>query len=623
MLHTEEMTKVLFAGTDNYLKAVIEKLYSMGVIHLKNHKSSEEIDIGAPLEDASSLSETIVKLRSIASYLNIDFKKETKTKSKKTLEINLNEINSEVQQLNSEILSTQDRLKEIEDSLRLKKSEIPELTYLSRLKIPFEMLSDVQALDVFIGVISKPSGFSDTLKNVTKRFELISAEIEKENKLVIALFSDKSSNAQILNILQKHGFSAIDIKKYIGSEKPNVLLGKINAEIKELEFEKEKLSKKFPELKQKWSDYIIHAEKILSEELEKAEAPLRFGKTKDSFIISGYVPEKIFEKVSGELKKITKDKIYIKKLSIGEEEHVPAKLHNPKLVNSFEFFMHLYGLPNQQEIDPTFFIFLTFPIFFGFMLGDIGYGAVSLIFFWLMKKAMPKVGFFFNILMLASLFSIIFGFVFGEVFGFEQLGAVEIPRLLSRNPAHSLYPLMIAAGIIGAIHVNIGVLVGFANELHHGLVKAILAKGAWLVLEAGVALMVLSMMKIIPLSIYVGAGVLLLSVVMLTFGEGFRGIIEIPALFGSMLSYLRLMAIGLSSVGLALVINDLAGQFFKDGLTWLIIPGILILIVGHVLNIAIGILGSFLHSLRLHYVEFFTKFYKGGGIPYVPFGHVK
>jgi len=102
-------------------------------------------------------------------------------------------------------------------------------------------------------------------------------------------------------------------------------------------------------------------------------------------------------------------------------------------------------------------------------------------------------------------------------------------------------------------------------------------------------------------------------------GEGAKGLIEIPALFSHMLSYARLMAVGLASVILAAVINDLAGEMFAAGIAG-IIGGVLLLAVGHSVNIGLGLISPFLHSLRLHYVEFFTKFYHGGGIRYIPFG---
>ena len=107
---------------------------------------------------------------------------------------------------------------------------------------------------------------------------------------------------------------------------------------------------------------------------------------------------------------------------------------------------------------------------------------------------------------------------------------------------------------------------------------------------------------------------------MIYLGEGVQGLVELPAIFSNMLSYMRLGAVGLASVGLAVVINEnLTLPFIEKGGIYTFF-GILIFIIGHIINILLGLIGPFLHSLRLHYVEFFSKFYKGGGIQYVPFG---
>ena len=118
---------------------------------------------------------------------------------------------------------------------------------------------------------------------------------------------------------------------------------------------------------------------------------------------------------------------------------------------------------------------------------------------------------------------------------------------------------------------------------------------------------------------YIGLGVVLVGLLMLLKGHGIYGIIEVPSLASNILSYARLFALGLASVALALIINEFAAAFFAKGGV-MIVPAILILIAGHAMNIALGIIGGFLQSLRLHYVEFFTKFYKGGGKRYNPFG---
>ena len=110
-----------------------------------------------------------------------------------------------------------------------------------------------------------------------------------------------------------------------------------------------------------------------------------------------------------------------------------------------------------------------------------------------------------------------------------------------------------------------------------------------------------------------------LAVIMLYKGEGFKGLIELPSIFSNILSYARLMALGLASVKLAEVVNEFSGEFFQHG-GFSVLYGIMLLVVGHAINIGLGILGPFLHSLRLHYVEFFTKFFKGGAKRFSPFG---
>jgi len=314
---------------------------------------------------------------------------------------------------------------------------------------------------------------------------------------------------------------------------------------------------------------------------------------------------------------VTKENVEIKISEPSHEQDVPVKLANNKLAKPFEFLMKLYALPKYNEIDPTIFLFITFPLFFGIILGDIGYGIVVALLLMYLSKKFPGAGPLAKVLMPAAISSVFFGFVFGEIFGFEELFGYELPHLISR--VHQINDMLIISVVIGIVHVNIGFLLGFLNELsHEGLKKAILAKGSWWVLQLSIAMAYASVSGLVGIPLYVSGILAAVAIAMLILGEP-QGIIEVPGLVSNILSYSRLMAVGLASVSLAAVVNGFVEDFAHAG-GIMIFAAILVGILGHAMNIALGLLGGFLHSIRLNYVEFFTKFFKGGATPYNPFG---
>ena len=148
-------------------------------------------------------------------------------------------------------------------------------------------------------------------------------------------------------------------------------------------------------------------------------------------------------------------------------------------------------------------MFLMYPIFFGFMLGDVGYGIVSFALFYFLKKKIPKGAALFNVLLLSSVVAIFFGFIYGEFFGLEEIGHFAIPHLLSR--AHEVSKLMYISIAIGILHINWGLIVGFVNILKaHGVKHALFEKGSWFVLEIGILLLALSYLNIVAVSSLVG-----------------------------------------------------------------------------------------------------------------------
>ena len=400
--------------------------------------------------------------------------------------------------------------------------------------------------------------------------------------------------------------------------KATTALSTVQQQLKQLHTEKTAEEKTLHELNTQHTTFLLQTKEILQTALEQTEAPLLFGASKHLISITGWIPEKNVKKVEQTVQQLSeKNEVELTLTTPTKEDDVPIKLQNPKVAKPFEFFLRMFSLPSYNEIDPTIIMAITFPIFFGFILGDIGYGIIVLALFLFLKKKLPAISDLFNIVIISSISSIIFGILFGEIFGTEEVFGYHLPHVLSR--AHQIQDLLYISVAIGIIHINLGLLLGFINEkMNHGFKTALFAKGSWFLLELGVLIVAFGNSIGIPqIAGYVAIAAAILGLIK---GEGITGVIELPALFGNMLSYARLMAVGVASVSLAAVVNQLSGQLFTSGSIFLIIVGVFTLLIGHTINIILGVAEGILHPLRLHYVEFFGKFYKGSSTPYKPFG---
>ena len=615
MLKPEKMAKVMIAGHKKDLSKVIDTLHQKKVLHIVEHKRGR-LDIGNPLREGEEISFLLLQIRGLISMLGIK-----RMAPKKELKfLNVRETKKDITKLFAVVQKRVDELAKIKTILDGKKKQITTLEKLSFYKGNLEALREIKSLAFFIGEVKDSAALEQEINNITAVHHLETNKGKSKDFLILA--AEKTAENKISSILPKFSFrpEPLDtIAEFKGM--PEDILIRTRPEFEKLQKRHESIEAFLNTLRSRLSSSLPLQENYLTKLTEKTEAPLRMAVTQNTFLVSGWLPQKNKDDTIKALNAATKGRIAIEDASFDEHERVPVKLNNPALIRPFEFFLDLYALPNHHEIDPTVFIFLGFPIFFGMMLGDIGYGLVSLTLFLVLMKLIPQMKSLLKVMILSALSTIVFGFVFGEFFGAEELFGHEIPYLIHRT--HDIQTMLVISVLIGVLHIVIGLLIGFYNELHHhGLLKAINAKLGWIVLLAGAGILLneLAFKAImIPNAMVIGGALASLSIVMLFLGEGVRGMVELPGIFGNILSYARLMALGVASAGLAAVINDISMPMFRGGIIG-IIAGTIILLLGHLINFVLGLIGPFLHSLRLQYVEFFTKFYEGGGTRYVPFG---
>ena len=297
-----------------------------------------------------------------------------------------------------------------------------------------------------------------------------------------------------------------------------------------------------------------------------------------------------------------------------ELEDVPVVLRNPAYFRPFELLVRLLPTPRYTSIDPTPYVGIFFPLFFGMILGDVGYGllllaaAAGIVAFVKRRRTLRQAG---QILLASSLYTIVFGAVYGEFFG--ELGArwLGFEPWLDRRTA--ILPMLYFALAAGAVHVTVGLVLGFAASLKGHRTREAVARLASLlamlclagVLASYFAPVAELMRKPLLTALLVIAPVLL-------FTGGLLAPFELLRHVGNVISYARIMAVGLASVLLAYVANRLAGA---AGSAWL---GVAVAVLLHAFNIVLGVFAPTIHALRLHYVEFFSKFIETGGPKYQP-----
>lgn len=389
-------------------------------------------------------------------------------------------------------------------------------------------------------------------------------------------------------------------------------LGDIPRELEATRSERETLGRTHgPELRR--------ARAGLNDRLRELDALPLSGMTAHAFVLEGWVPAAARRDLETGIGRSFGEDVVVSEIAREEwkSEEAPVVLSNPRLFRPFEAVIRLLPLPSYGTIDPTPFVAVFFPAFFGLMLGDVGYGVV-LAGLGLLAHARSKPGTLLRnvseIVGPCALFAIVAGFLYGELFG--DLGTRWFglrPILFSR--ADALIPFLLLAVSLGAVHILLGLGLSVASNIRrhprHALGSGL--SGLMIIL---IIVALLAAVKVLPAVFFTPVVIALLaSFPVLIVLEGIVAPIELLSTIGNILSYARIMALGVASVMMAVVANKMVGAIGS------VAVGILFALLFHLVNFAIALFSPTIHALRLHYVEFFGKFYSPGGVRYAPYGH--
>lgn len=432
----------------------------------------------------------------------------------------------------------------------------------------------------------------------------------------------KKEQGKVAAAMNNWSFTKVELPSYEGT---------IHSALENWKQEVQEGREKLKELRGKIAGY---AEKLpllkkccdaVSSDLQAAEMVQRLGCTQSAFVLEGWIPADRLSEVSAEISSIYEN-IYIASRDPVEGEDVPVLLKNNNFVQPFEDITEMYSTPLYGDIDPTPLMAPFYWITFGIMLGDVGYGLLLLLAtLFMIKKADMQGGMrnLVKMLFYCSFPTIIGGVLFGGWFADAGSTLFGIDAL-AINPMEGNGPLqmLIFSVLLGAVQIIVGLLAKMVVDIKHGQVwDGIRFNLTWILLFAGFALFATPYKQVALIVTIVGAA----SVVLLQgngknpikrIGGGLGKLYGITSFLSDVLSYARIFALVLATSVIGMVMNLLAGMMFGNPIMWIF--GVLILVGGHIFNILISGLSAYVHTARLQFIEFFGKFYEGGGTKFQP-----
>ena len=749
MLRPERMSKVSVTGSKAVMEAVVETVHGLNLLHVTEYDGSwEGFDPGDPASGAEESSERLVTVRALESILDLDEEDAGPTRI-----VTDDALDEELSEIRERVNGLDDRRQELESEIRAVEEDRDAIEPFVDLGIDLDLLAGYDALDVAVG-----EGDRATVERALDDAAAVDAYEIFAGSDTLGIFARPAADADgdvLDDVLVGANFTAIEVPDAEGS--PEEYAAELESERDRLEAELETVDAELESEKADAAGFLLAAEEKLSIDVQRTEAPLSFATTDNAFIAEGWIPSEEYLEFETAIAEAVGDRVEVEELerarfSADGADHVredvpadpggsggeigspaaadggetsadearadggtpvvmaddepPTVQDNPGAVKPFEVLVQAVSRPSYREFDPTIVLFLTFPAFFGFMIGDLGYGVIyTAIGYFLYanfedRPAFRSMG---GVTIAAGIFTAVFGILYGELFGLHVIstyfwegvvGLAHAPIEKGLSPAGIDWARgwLVVSVLAGVFHLNVAWVVGFADDYQlHDLKHAVYENGSWLLMMNGLWVWIFSdaLRGVVPDFIFTtfsSEGVLplgfagfptmavftipvvdapftlpllifVIGLVLLAIGEPIEAV-EFLNVLVNVLSYTRLAAVLLAKAGMAFTVNLLffgvyatetghgaewhfgtggipeVGSMYHGhevtevlfgglvhGSTATVLVGILVLVVGHLLVLALGVTSAGLQAVRLEYVEFFNKFFDGNGREYEPFGY--
>jgi V/A-type H+-transporting ATPase subunit I len=528
------------------------------------------------------------------------------------------------------------RVRGAEAEIARREALAAELHRWGNLGLPVEDVRDTARVSVGLATVpaSDAAPFARDLADAVKESDVI--EVSRAGSVAcLAILFHKDLEPAAAPVLKRHNARWVDLSGATGlaEDAARQLMDEAETErarIAEMRAEAAELAADYPKV------LVVLDE--ASERVAKEAAQEHFAATRDTFLVEGWIPARDEKALAGQLAQIS-PAIEIRSRDPEPGEDVPIEFQNNAFVKPFEFVMTLYGRPSYWEWDPTPLFAPFFIIFFGLCVGDVIYGAaIALGALYFMRKLPRGSGgrTTLRLLVMGGVTSMVAGALMGSWAGMDS---TRFPGVLSRlmlfDPLADPMTMLNIVFLLGIVHIMFGLAIKMVSEFKAGRwLDGILDQLVWMVLA--IALVPLCYKHIfggevrdVLIAVNSKVALVFLVIAALTGGRkatnpvmkivgGLPKLYGVVGYFADVLSYARLLALGLATTAIALAINGVAQM--ASGL-----PGVgpvaafLVVVAGHLFNTAINILGAFVHPARLQYLEFFGKFYTGGGRAFAPF----